>query len=299
MKELKSFLASIHGESDVQVATEIGGLELTERLSSAQFQRLLADLPGDRSREALLVLADISAFHDPPPSEIPPMEIPDLGSQRKIMLLAAQYVRKTQHDLPNFYATRVTTTFRREVSSNRPIRLVTTYSEMEIYRDGHELRKLRPGSQTAGLTTSGEFGPVLGTVILDSARGNLTWSHWEEGDTGAQAVFRYAVRAKELHYVVQDKARAYRGEIAIDADSGTISRIVLHADPGLPKALAVADFAVEYGLVELGGKNYICPLKGIAHSTDWQLRWLNDVAFKDYHLFRPEMRILPGFEEVQ
>ena len=96
-----------------------------------------------------------------------------------------------------------------------------------------------------------------------------------------QAVFRYAVRAKESHYVVQHKARGYKGEIAIDPVSGTIRRLVLHADPGSPKELVVADVVVEYGSIELGGKTYICPLRGIAHSADWRVRWLNDVAFND------------------
>lgn len=298
-EQLKSFVAATHRESDAKVANQLASLELTERLSSAQLPRLLADLPGNRARQALLALADMSAFLDPPPSEILSLKTPDLASQRQMMSLTVNYVSKTRHDLPNFYATRVTSAFRREMWADNPLHPAGKYSDMEIYRGGLGLQKSRPHSRAAGLTTSGEFGPILGTVILDAASGNLTWSHWEQGDTGPEAVFHYAVNAKESHYVVQDRVTAYRGEIAVDPSSGSILRIVLRADPDPADALFVADIVVEYGLVELGGKSYICPLKGIAFSEGSQLMWLNDVAFRDYHLFRSEIRILPGFSKVQ
>ncbi len=100
--------------------------------------------------------------------------------------------------------------------------------------------------------------------------------------------------------MVQDQVTAYNGEIAIAPSSGAILRIVLKAAPGPANPLDVANIVVEYGPVELGGKSYTCPLRGIALSEGMQqLKWLNDVAFEDYHLFRPEMRILPGFKEVQ
>jgi hypothetical protein len=298
-EELKSLLASAHGEPDETVAREIENSELTERLNSAQLPRLLVDLPGSRSREALLVLADASAFRDPPQSEIPPMEAPDLASQRQMMSLVVNYVKKTRYDLPNFYATRVTTTFRREILSHRPLHLVGKYSDTEIYRDGQQLRKSRPHFRASGLTTSGEFGPILGTAILDAAAGNLLWSHWEQGGTGPEAVFGYAVSAKESHYLVQDQVTAYNGEIAIDPSSGAILRIVLKAAPGPANPLDVANIVVEYGPVELGGKSYTCPLRGIALSVGMQLKWLNDVAFNNYHVFRSEMRVLPSFREIQ
>jgi len=300
-EQLKSLLASAHGESDENVAREIERSELTERLNSAQLPRLLADLPGSRSREALLVLADASAFRDPPQSEIPPMEAPDLSSQRQMMSLVVNYVNKTRYDLPNFYATRVTTSFRRKIdlSSHNPLHFVRKYSDTEIYRNGQQLRKSRPHFRAAGLTTSGEFGPILATAILDAAAGNLRWSHWEQGGTGPEAVFGYAVSATESHYVVQDQVTAYNGEVAIDPSSGAILRIVLKAAPGPASALDVANIVVEYGMVELGGKSYTCPLRGIALSEGMQMKWLNDVAFIDYHVFRSEMRVLPGFSEIQ
>jgi hypothetical protein len=298
-EQLESLVAAAHGESDAKVAREIAGLELTERLSSARLTRCLADLPGSRSREALLVLADMSAFLDPPPSEMPAMEKPDLGAQTKMIGLTVNYINNAFHDLPNFFATRATTTFRRDLRSDKRLHRVGKYRDMELYRKGQpRLRSSRPQSRAAGLTTSGEFGPILGTAILDASKGNLTWSHWEQGEAGPEAVFRYAVTAKESHYVVQDQQSAYDGEIAVDPSSGAVLRIVLTTDLDLRNLLDIADIVVEYGPVELGGKNYLCPLKGIALSEQSQQLWLNNVVFENYHLFRPNMRILPGFNEV-
>jgi len=45
-------------------------MELSERLSSPRLQKIQADLPGEKSRTALLVLADASAFLQLPAAEI-------------------------------------------------------------------------------------------------------------------------------------------------------------------------------------------------------------------------------------
>jgi hypothetical protein len=296
--QLGNLLATAHGESDSKVASELKGLELMERMSSSQFTNFSADLPGDRARGELLVLADKAAFVDPPASEIPSKETPDVASQRQIIALAVNYVKKTLHELPNFYATRVTTSFRRELWSNKPFHMVGRYRDTEIYQDGQRLRRSRHHSRASGLSTSGEFGPILSTAVLDAASGNLTWSHWEQGKVGPLAVFQYAVSANESHYNVQDHLCAYKGEIAIDPSSGAILRIVLKTDAAPDNSLAFANIVVEYGVVELGRKTYICPQKSVAFSESLRLRWLNDVVFENYHLFRPEMRILPGFTEV-
>ena len=82
-----------------------------------------------------------------------------------------------------------------------------------------------------------------------------------------------------------------------------------------------ADILVEYGNVEIGGRKYVCPLKGPAvasaavrpdaepsqplqfrgmlseESNDYALpvqTLLNEISFDQYHLFRADVRILPA-----
>jgi hypothetical protein len=56
---------------------------------------------------------------------------------------------------------------------------------------------------------------------------------------------------------------------------------------------------VEYAPVELGGKTYICPVKGVALSQQLTTICLNDVAFDRYHLYHATARILPGTADPQ
>jgi hypothetical protein len=157
---------------------------------------------------------------------------------------------------------------------------------------------MESNSKVPGLTTSGEFGPILAGAFLDAAQGNLMWSHWEQGGTGLEAVYRYAVTAETSHYQVQNQVSGYKGEITIDPSDGVVLRLVLRADPPPLDPFRVADIVVEYGAVELGGKTYICPLKGIALWQGPESVWLNDVEFRQYRLFRASTRMLPGFSEL-
>jgi hypothetical protein len=313
VQQLESFVASVRGKPDAEVASEIAGMELTERLSAVRFARCQANLPGPRAKTALLVLADRSAILDSPADEILAKEEPDLATQKKMIALTVDYVNNTMHRLPNLSATRITTTFERVSTSHNPIHPVAKSSVVILYRDGQEQVRLHGLYKAVGLTTSGEFGPILNTALLDSVHGNLKWSHWQQGTAGPEAVFRYSIGWQKSHYKVDGETTAYTGEIAIDPFSGAILRIVFRTDldPNNPLGTfsplsRTADISVEFGPVELGGKTYICPLKGVALSNRMDLTspmqadviWLNDRVFENYHLFRSDVRIVPDFSEV-
>ncbi len=57
-------------ESDAEKAKQLTGLELTERLSERRLASLYAIAHGKRTRQELRLLADVSAFLDPPADEI-------------------------------------------------------------------------------------------------------------------------------------------------------------------------------------------------------------------------------------
>lgn len=190
------------------------------------------------------------------------------------------------------------------------------------YRDGKEVVESRwakatsPWKHPLGLVTSGEFGPIFSVVLGDAVHGSIVWGNWERGANGPLAVFRFRVPAASSHYVVSLPARngeeslrpAYHGEIAIDPHSGAIYRIAIVADPDPSHQDVVTAIMVRYGPVAIGGKTYICPVKGVAlskvpiphrktRSKSQQpliLTRLNDTRFTSYHLFRADMTILPG-----
>ena len=346
VEELEQVLAASHGKQDAKLARQLSELELTERLSGARFSRLEVTLPGTESRRSLVVLADVSAFLDLPAAEIPATAPPDDAAQRQMMALTMKFTGKTISGLPNFFATRDTIRFedtpqsyRADMSAipHRPLHAVGRSSDTMLYRDGREVvdsvaekgEKSEPAAQ--GLTTTGVFGPILGRVLVDAAQGGkLVWSHWESGDGGPRAVFRYTVPREKSHYQVEyccvfsdnggrvfQQFSGYHGLIAIDPNNGAILRVTLEADLKRTDPLVRSDIMVEYSPVEIGGKTYVCPIKSVSISLAPALpsnafeiqryrntivdnnqtsrehlqTLLNDVVFAQYHLFHAEAHI--------
>ena len=66
----------------------------------------------------------------------------------------------------------------------------------------------------------------------------------------------------------------------------------------------ISGTAVQYGRVNIGGKDYICPVRGVAvlevHNLVMEVtdkvgpeRLVNEVRFNSYHKFASTVRILP------
>lgn len=330
--QLELVLAETRGKSEAEVVRKLAELELSERLSNAKLSRWKAESPGPEARQALVALADASVFLDPPLAEIPATATPDLAAQRQIMALTSNYVGRTIHQLPNFFATRVTNRFEEtaqvvtsiNTTPYQPLHNLGASRTTVLYRDGREVvdsgavkvKQSEPSER--GLSTWGVFGPILGTVILDAAHSSLAWRRWEYGAAGRVAVFHYSVPQEKSHYEVkycctQDpsgfapipfhKVPGYQGEISVDPVSGTILRLTVIAGLKVADPISRADIMVEYGPVEIGGPTYICPLKSVSISDARTPResfyamptsnvLLNDVEFVDYHLFRATATIV-------
>jgi VWFA-related protein len=299
--QLQQTLAATLSTPDTALADQISNLELTQRLSPATLTRLQSSLPGEKSAQQLSILADQSAFLDLPPDEIPSLPAPDPATQRQIMSQVVAYVTKSIRQLPNFLATRETHSFEDRPAdpyfSALPLHLTDRFRVSVLYRDGKEVDTTAKGKKAPappGLISWGEFGPILTTVLLDAAKSQLAWSHWEQAATGPQAqagpqaaaapvaVFRYAVPGKKSQYHVQmcgvgvgelnceGTPTGYHGEMAVDPSTGAILRLTVIADlePGsslvLVSSLTAASIMVEYGPVDIGGKTYICPVHSVA-----------------------------------
>ena len=333
--ELERTLAAAQGKSDAEVSRQLSGFELTQRLSTSHLARLQSTSPGVKTSQELSILADQSAFLSLPAAEIPAIATPDQATQRQIMGLVVNYVTTSAQRLPDFMATRATSSFEDRPAGlfdSLPLNPVGNTTASVVYRDGKEVDTNARGKKTKGapgLSSWGEFGPILSTVLLDAAQSQLAWSHWEQVAGARRAVFRYAVPAEKSHYEVQFCCRssqdeklhqyaAYHGEIAVDSASGAILRLTaiaeLHPGDEEAEALVTASIAVEYGPVAIAGKSYICPVKSVAIAQRRQtdiivgpiaaqaaahaplITLLNNVDFERYHVFRSETRILTGGE---
>lgn len=339
VQQFEQILAAAHGQSDRKAANEFTNIMLTERASSVRLARWLSEFPGKHCREKLMLLADASAFLDLPAADIPTGAPPDIAAQKAMLLKTVEYINSTITRLPDFYATRKVEHFEdtparpavynRGAGRNQGSALSTVETSYEpLHNTGHSIATISYvggqellGSKKGGnsldkeplaLTSRGEFGAILVVVLLDSAKGRLTWGNWEPHANGANAVFRYTVRKGQSSYAVvlphgitnKSLKPAYHGEIAIDPATGSIMRITVIADLEPPDEHAISSMMVEYGPVSIGGNSYICPVHSIAlarvsigdpllATTPMQIQ-LNDVAYVDYHLFHAEARILTG-----
>ena len=294
--QLEQMLGATHA-GDKELAQELFGLELTERMSSTKLSSWKARLPGERSRAALVALADRSAFLALPAKDIPTTATPDLAAQRQMLARTIDYLSKTIVKLPDFFATRTTVQYDeplkkderawKTVTSDQSLHPTATSHTTVTFRDGKDVVDAkardvkRLNAHDRQLETWGTFGPILAVVFGDASAPHSVykWSHWEQGIAGPEAVFRYAVPKNGSHFevgfccladpdgtVLFKQNAAYHGEVTVDPSSGAILRLTVIADmePRLP--MLSSSIMVDYSPVTIGEKNYICPTRSVTIS---------------------------------
>ena len=313
VEQVEQLLSASHDLPDAKLAEKLSDLELTDRASSVRLSNWQSEFPGKHTREALMALADASAFLDLPAADVPNLEKPDPEARKQILDRMVNYVNTTIHKLPNFSARRTTTHFDQSSllqemvtagmtpdgydlsnpppsAGTHPLHVADRTAIIVTYRNGLEVPSRRAyqdreAAWYAGLTTRGEFGPILSVVVGDALKGRFFWGRWERGAAGTLAVFCYKVPRGFSHYTVTvDENRkdspAYHGELAIDPANGTIMRISVVADldpsnvsdskraakskSNRPGRTLEASITVEYASVTIGNVPYICPAKGVA-----------------------------------
>jgi hypothetical protein len=189
-------------KADAEIAHQINAIELSERLTEAVRDRLTSDLVSDpKAQLALRLLADLSAFLEPPTSELPHIAAPDEASQQRMLEATRDYVGQTLLRLPNFLATRTTERYDDSPQAIKqgawPVRvglhLIDSSSREISIRDEQESHSPNMGSALGqaqtGMISGGEFGTTLGMILADIVNGKVTWSRWEQSPSGLSAVF--------------------------------------------------------------------------------------------------------------
>jgi VWFA-related protein len=299
VEQLEHTLADAHAKKDQDLAKKLGGMQLSERLSSQRLAGIQATLPGDKSRMALLALADASAFLQLPTADIAATAPPDMPTQKLILSRAADNLVSAIHKLPDLFARQTTIRFHdmkvTHLSSSSELVILEhqafqpldSFGNTVYYRDGKEFReadqkqqKDQPRSRD-GLVDRGVFGQLQRNVMMDIYEGKVEWSHWEERASGPVAVFRYSIPKEKSTYAVDycciglpnqnpfafQSVPPFHGEIAIDPETGALYRLVIITELAPSDPILQAELMVEYEPVDIGGQLYVCPRKSIALST--------------------------------
>ena len=358
--QLEQALTAAHTahKPDAEIARQIGGLELSERLTEATLNRLAAYLDaGSQAALALQLLADQSAFLDPPASELPSTAAPDDAAQQRMIEAARSYVAQTVPQLPNLFAIRTTNRYddrpQETTKGGWPVRsglhLVSTSSREISSFDERTHQSTTAGSarwqEQSGLISEGEFGSTLSMILTDTLKGKVNWSHWEQAAAGPVAVFHYSVPSSASHFEVINSLQrqtslegtatptvgsrhvsdidvkpsggsntstfltrpGYHGSLWVDPVTGTILRTTMDADTKGSAQFKRASILVQYGPVQIGESEFICPVRSLALSmavnganldpltrmpTDAPTQWLNESLFTGYHRFAATTRIV-------
>ena len=101
----------LRNSSDSKAAQRMKHMQLIERLSSDDLGKLLKTVKGNNAREALIAVADESAFLPPPAQDVPKQPLPSFAEAQQIVQHMIDYVNKTVPVLPDLIADRTTTLY--------------------------------------------------------------------------------------------------------------------------------------------------------------------------------------------
>lgn len=298
--ELIQIVAAAQGASDAELAQTLSEVVLTDRLSGPHLADLTSRLPGDKSRLALMLIADESIFLPPPADEMPVDAAPNTASAQQMLVKVVNYVNATVRQLPNLMAMRFSNGFEDqpredrmgrtgvESTFNLPLHWVGSLKVEVTYRERHEIedktvKAEKKGNGVTGLITTGEFGPILSIVLADAVKSKLIWTRWEKGSDGTVAVFHYQVPKDKSNYHVKfccilggydldgtpkmqvsDERSAYHGDIVFSPADGSIRLLTVEADAPAGALVSDAGIAVDYAATDIGGRSYICPVRSVS-----------------------------------
>lgn len=208
VRQLNDLLVSFqqNKKTDVEVATELKQIELTEELTRAVMNKIVPLAPGKFSIEQIYVLEARSAALPPPPSDLPATPAPDAATQKAILDKAVNYTTNTYAQLPPLTATKTTLRFQDDMkaidacsglvgcaqgaidSSNFThratfIRYINSTETPVVSEHGTEKlpsKKDKTPWGANGMITLQEPDPSLGAILQEAqAAGSLQWLRWE------------------------------------------------------------------------------------------------------------------------
>lgn len=230
VQQLKDLLVSLQhaNKTDVEVASELMQVDLTEELTRSTMDDLANYVPGPQTSVQMYVLEVHSAALPPPASDLPSTPAPDAATQQAILDKAIGYATTTYAQMPHVSATKTVARFEEEWPKIDSAALHTASMKTLFDLDQRNLGRvigfdkateipvdLENGAEQAQLpadkTHWGANGqitllsqePNLANVVKDAqSSGKINWLRWETVNGVETAVYSFAVSKKQTHYDV-------------------------------------------------------------------------------------------------
>jgi len=229
--QLEDMLRSMQhdGKPDVEVATALKQVELSQELTINTMNSLVSYVPGPLSTEQIYVLEARSADLTPPETDLPATPAPDAATQREILGKAATYVSQIYGQLPALAATKTTLRFQDNVEAlaassglqggaqdmvtssgfSNPATYVHYINSTEAKIASARGAEKRPQEKTKiawganKMIALEEPDPSLEAIYHEAqAAGNMQWLRWELINGKRAAVYSFSVPAKQSRLAV-------------------------------------------------------------------------------------------------
>jgi hypothetical protein len=220
--QLEDLLKSLQQakKTDVEVATELKQVELSQELTRGAMNNLVKYVPGPLSTEQIFVLEALSADLIPPASDLPSNPAPDVATQKVLLAKAESYVNNTYRQLPLLTATRTTLRFQDNMEaavsdsgvagSAKEVDLSAGLSNPVLFFrylnsteapvvSEHGAEQLPPGKDKTRwganqMIALKEPAPSLGVIFPEALEaGSVQWLRWELINGRQAAVYSFAV----------------------------------------------------------------------------------------------------------
>jgi hypothetical protein len=291
---------------DQQIAQYLHTVKLTEHLDGDRLRALEAIGAGPRTRHELEALSTASKglpapppmVEKPKPVELPPEPSPDSIKQKRVINNARDYALTYTKQLPNFICLQLT---RRYYDPNGGedwafldrISTKLTYFEQQ---ENYEVINLTGTGKSVdywslgGTLSAGEFGSLLKGIFDPASGATFDWGKWGQVRGHTCYVFRYDIdQAHSRYHVAYEKKDdiipAYRGVVYIDRDTEMVLRATL--TPILPVGFPVKQASIDlhYDFADIGGSQYLLPLKVLVLSRVGRITTKNEVEFRLYQKY--------------
>jgi hypothetical protein len=214
-------------------------------------------------------------------------------------------------ELPNFRVTQLVTRYARGPASKDwekrdTLELELSYSD----RDGEKYRLVKLNGaptrmsydQLGGSTSTGEFGALMGSIFSARAKTEFRESGRENFNGRATILYDFLVKKANSNSELSDRTTGrtviagYRGTVWIDLETKRVLRVELaheNMPPGFP--ISVAENAVEYDWVTIGGERHLLPVRAemiLGRESERQYS-RNLIEFRQYQKFDSDVRLVP------
>ncbi|HLK64602.1 MAG TPA: hypothetical protein VKU19_14255 [Bryobacteraceae bacterium] len=298
-------------KKDGQIASSLHKWKLCESLDEHTVEELQSLGAGPKTTEELERLRMESVDY-PAPKVVPKFDSPPVPSaeeQARVVAQARAIALNYTDSLPDFIAVE---SIRRYSDEHGPWRLKDTltiklsyFEKSEDYKvltvNGHP--SMLSYEAVGGTITQGEFGSLLREVFEPRSKADLHWDHWTNLRGRPANVFFFRVHVDNSRYQMVVGNRGERqtitagqhGYVYVDRETSQIVHIFSEAE-SIPDKFPVrnSSTSLDYGFADVGGKQFLLPLRAVVRMGTASLQTRNEVEFHSYRKFGAESSISFG-----